>query len=202
MRSRLVLIAALALVSLPLLAQNNAAGVSYALGRYESTTSGDAQLHFREGHGWTVDYNRLWFAGLSTDFAYTSLSSKGEMRFAGSPLFDLGKLKVKTYSATLQWHLAPKGTFDPYIGAGYARMSFDDLNSADLTGSGIGTIQIKDKDGFMANGGINWNLHPHIGLALDAKYLQAKPKASGASGDVVELKLNPWIVSAGVRFRF
>jgi opacity protein-like surface antigen len=203
MRSRLMLFAALLLVALPLLAQNNEIGASYAIGRMSSTTEEDAELRFRQGHGFAVDYNRYWFGALSTDFAYTSLSNDVELRFLGQPLLDLGTLDSKTYSAALQWHFAPHGTFDPYLGAGYARMQFDDLESADLTGAEVGVVEVDDANGFMANGGVNWNLHPHIGLNVDAKYIQAKPD-SRAAGDpeTVELKLNPWIVSAGVRIRF
>ncbi|GEM_PF-6382416 len=199
MRFRLSLTAAIVLIALPLFAQNNEAGISYAAARYEKAVAQDAEIRIRQAHGWAVDYNRYWFGGLSTDFSYTSVSSSGRMFFQGVPLFDLGDVDAKVYSAVVQWHLAPHGKLDPYIGAGYARMNFSDLHSGDLTTAGSGDIRIDDTNGAVGNAGVRWNLHPHIGVVFDAKYVSAKPKAGT---DRVELKLNPWVASAGVRFRF
>jgi opacity protein-like surface antigen len=199
MRLRLSFIAALALLSLPVAAQNNEIGASYAAVRYDKVTAEDTEIRFHQAHGWAVDYNRYWFGGLSTDFSYTSVSSKGRLLFQGQQLFDLGSVDAKIYSATVQWHLAPHGKLDPYIGAGYARLNFDDLSSNDLTTAGAGTIHIDDSNGFVGNAGLTLNLHPHIGVAMDLKYVSAKPKAGE---DRIELDVTPWVASAGVRFRF
>ncbi|HXH38731.1 MAG TPA: OmpW family outer membrane protein, partial [Thermoanaerobaculia bacterium] len=90
---------------------------------------------------------------------------------------------------------------DPYVGAGAAYVKAGTLNSSDLALSPIGSVVIEKKWGWAANAGVNLNLGHNLALAIDDKYVPYKPNSTSAASSL-KLKLNPNILSAGVRFRF
>ena len=110
-------------------------------------------------------------------------------------------------TGVLQWHFAPHGTIDPYIGAGATYVLFDTLrNSSDVGNLGVSKIDFKDDAGFCANAGIGFALGPGFAFTIDGKYVPLKSSATAvfASGPNTgaRVKINPVILSAGLTFRF
>lgn len=201
MRSRLLFALVLALPASPLFAQSNDIGVWYSSSQLSMTRAAGSEVKFSSGHGYSASYNRYWCSHFSTDFAYASLRNIGHIRVNGENVLDLGRLTTKVGTAIAQWHVSRGGFLDPYVGAGAAYVKAGTLNSSDLALSPIGSVQIKKKWGWAANAGVNLNFSHNLALAIDGKYVPSKPNSTSA-GSSLKLKLNPTILSAGVRFRF
>lgn len=115
-----------------------------------------------------------------------------------------GNLRMTPLTAVLQWHFAPNGFIDPYIGAGAAYVLFD--NSGDNSISGINDIDIKDDAGFAVNAGLGIRLGSRWGINGDVKYVPLESNATAvvATGGTTQGRFNisPIIVSAGLQLRF
>ena len=201
MQFRLCLAVALTLVALPLVAQSNEVGVWYATSRLDKTRQQDGQIEFKDGSGFAVSVNHFWTSHIATELAWASTKNEGTLSLGGTTVLSLGDLKMKTLSATVQWHFASQAMLDPYLGAGFARISARNLSSADLTAADIGVVTIARSNTWVANGGISVNVTPHLGVGVDAKYARYRPHARTADTDS-RLDINPLFVAVGARIRF
>lgn len=200
LRRASVLAFTLALVSLSLAAQTDV-GIWASRASLSSTTTDGGDIHFGRANGWGVSANHYWRHNVSTELAATWLRVDGNLRFAGTDALSLGRVKVTPITLALQWHVAPHTGFDPYIGAGAAYVHTSNFSSSDLTSAGIGEVSIKNKTTWLGNVGANMGDWNHLSIALDAKYIHYRPDGT-ANGSAVKLKLDPVIVSAGVKFRW
>ena len=160
-------------------------------------------------NGVKIDFASGWGAGLSLGYGFTDLiegevaasylRSKGELDVYGTKALDLGKLEMRPVSAMLKIHPLCPGPVDLWLGAGGAWVWISDLESADLSASGIGRVEVKSRAAFVAGLGADFRIAPNVWLGVEGRYLPLKPDSHGASGTNQELKLNPVIVSAGFR---
>lgn len=116
-----------------------------------------------------------------------------------------GNLEMMPVTAVVQWHFAPNGFIDPYIGAGAAYVLFDDVKDNGL--SGLDQIDVKDDAGLAVNAGLGIKLGNRFGIVLDGKYVPLESNAKAVvlgTGETTEGKFNisPIIVSAGLSLRF
>jgi outer membrane protein W len=201
MRTRLLLALALGILALPLFAQSNDIGVWYSSSKLGSTMSEGAEVKFSSGHGYAASFNHFWIGSFSTEFAYTDLRNDGNLRFEGQNVLDLGRLSTKVATGIAQWHMKRGGLVDPYVGAGLAYLKSGGLHTSDLDQAGIGAVPIEKKWGWAANAGVTLNIGHGLSVAVDGKYVPYKP-SSGQGSNTLELKLNPTILSGGLRVRF
>lgn len=201
MRSGFLVALVLVFLSLPLFGQSNDIGIWASSVKMNTTRTPNADVKFSSGHGYGASFNHFWFGAFSTEFAYSSLRNNGHIEAGGQNILDLGRLTTKVATAIAQWHFGRRGAVDPYIGAGAAYVKSGDLNSSDLALTPAGTVSIEKKWGWAANAGININFSHAIGVAVDGKYVPYEPNSTSAAASQ-KLKLNPMILSAGVRFRF
>ena len=160
-------------------------------------------------NGVKIDFASGWGGGLSLGYGFTDLiegevaasylRSKGELDVYGTKALDLGKLEMRPVSAMLKIHPLCPGPVDLWLGAGGAWVWISDLESADLSASGIGRVEVKSRAAFVAGLGADFRIAPNVWLGVEGRYLPLKPDSHGASGTNQELKLNPVIVSAGFR---
>jgi outer membrane protein W len=128
-------------------------------------------------------------------------------RSVGGGSFAASGLRMTPISAVLQWHFAPGGVIDPYLGAGVAYVLFDKTN---VYGNvNVSGINVKDDAGLALNGGVSFRITHMLALTADAKYVPLKAAAdavySGAIPTVpvvLNVKINPVIFSAGLSLRF
>ncbi len=116
-----------------------------------------------------------------------------------------GELEMMPVTAVVQWHFAPNGFIDPYIGAGAAYVLFDDVKDNGL--SGLDQIDLKDDAGLAVNAGLGFKLGNRFGIVLDGKYVPLESNAKAVvlgTGETSEGKvdISPIIVSAGLSLRF
>jgi hypothetical protein len=76
--------------------------------------------------------------------------------------------------------------------------------------SGLTSVKFKDEWGPLVNGGIGFNINRNFGINFDAKYMWVRTRATttfdqaiiGNVGNSERIGVNPFVVSAGLRFGF
>lgn len=99
---------------------------------------------------------------------------------------------------TLQYHFAPQARVSPYVGAGVNYMLFH-------SGSDKNGFDLKIDDGFGAalQAGVDVATHDRWMVNLDAKKVFFETDAvDSGNGLKTKVTLNPWVLSAGVGYRF
>jgi outer membrane protein W len=155
--------------------------------------------------GWGVGADIFWGDNVSTDFS--AVEVRPSSRFvttANGAVVSGPSLRMTPLTAIIQFHFMPKQFVDPYLGGGASYVLFDNI---DGPGSlGVSKINFKKDVGFVANGGVQFNLGHNWGLIADGKYvpLRASTTAVYTAGGqtVAKFKINPAIFSAGLDLRF
>ncbi len=113
-------------------------------------------------------------------------------------------------TVTLKYHLTGLGPIKPYFGAGpsYFLILDSKVGSGGTAALGAASAKLKSKLGFALQAGIDVPLGDKgFGLSVDAKRYFMKPVAafySSAGATLLETRhdLDPWVVSAGISYRF
>ncbi|MEJ2457455.1 MAG: OmpW family outer membrane protein [Novosphingobium sp.] len=111
-------------------------------------------------------------------------------------------------TVTAKYHLDMGGPIKPYIGAGPSIFFvLDEKPGVTAKALGVDRVKMSNSVGVALQGGVDIALGDNgFGLSLDAKKYFVKPTAKFyASGTkVLETKhnLDPWVLSAGVSYRF
>lgn len=156
--------------------------------------------------GFGLAANVFFNERLSTEFAIARVENETSVRRRATGAAAAGgNLEMTPITAVLQYHFAPNGFIDPYIGAGGAYMLFDFSEGQGVTG--VDQIDVDDDIGFVVNAGIGIKLGGRLGLNVDAKYVPVDAAASGVivSSDeesFTRIEVSPIIISAGVSLRF
>lgn len=212
---RLVLALLAVLVSLPTLAANrffdldvNAVWVDpNSSGTFNNSSSTNpVNVDFKGDLGYGAAANVFFGNNLSLELAASKVRPKTNLSQAGFNDFN-GRMSMVPITAVLQWHFAPNGFIDPYIGGGAAYILFNDIKGANGPNDiGINRIKFKDDAGFAANAGLSIKFGSNLDIHGDVKYVPLKSSATAVfvTGPNSEsrIKINPVIASAGVGFRF
>ena len=165
----------------------------------------DVDLGDEVGFGASV--NVFWGDRFSTEFAISQVESPFQLS-ARERVVNVSDVDVNMIPITgiLQWHLAPNGTIDPYVGAGVAYIVF----GGDLDDDNTGNLALDDIEGndlgFVVNGGLSLALGSNFAIFGDVKYIPTATAAQAVlnddEGTEAEIEISPIIVSAGLSFRF
>jgi outer membrane protein len=124
---------------------------------------------------------------------------------AGSELVSNAKLVPATF--TLKYHLNAGGV-SPYVGAGATYFLWLDVNPG-TTAKAVGATKttFSDELGFVLQAGVDVPVNPNgMSVSLDAKryFVDTTARWYAGSTEVIQTKhkLDPWVLSAGVGFRF
>ena len=193
----------LSLLLLPLFAaaQSNEFGVFISTSQFDDGEIDDAgdifDVEFDEDMGVGILYNRFWFGGFSTEFAYQRLGADLTLSFEDIRE-DVGELDLDILSATAQLHFARGGMFSPYIGGGVAYVSGE---AGSIDPDEIEDTDLENEVDFLLNAGINVGLGRSFAVFLDGKYVMYEARGEGDL-EVDSLDVNPLIISGGVKWRF
>ncbi|WP_373486857.1 OmpW family protein [Blastomonas sp.] len=116
--------------------------------------------------------------------------------------------KIIPATLTLKYHFGKAGGIRPYIGAGPSYFIFiDEKPGATARALGATSQKVNDTFGVALQAGVDIPLNPKgIFVSLDAKRYIMRPLASWSAGNVEVLRtrhtLDPWVISAGMGFRF
>ena len=99
---------------------------------------------------------------------------------------------------SLQYHFAPEAKVSPYVGAGINYMLF--YSGKDKNGF---RVDIDDGFGYALQAGVDVALKDRWSANLDVKKVFFETDASVNNGALkTKVKLDPWVVSAGVGYKF
>jgi len=115
---------------------------------------------------------------------------------------DIGDAWILPPTLTLQYHFTPDNKFSPYVGAGLNYSLF----YGEDDGTGFNNLDVSGGIGYALQAGFDYWLSDNWGLNVDAKYIDLDVDvdvnlgATALSADNVGL--NPWVLGAGVSYRF
>ncbi|MGR6433125.1 OmpW/AlkL family protein [Rhizobium sp. PAMB 3174] len=128
---------------------------------------------------------------------YSNIYGDGKI----SGLGRIGKTWILPPTLTLQYHFTDFGAFKPYLGAG---VNYTMFYNQDGNGS-VTDLKVKDTFGVALQVGFDYMVNDHWGLNFDVKKIfldadyDAKLNGTPISG---KAKLDPWLIGAGVTYRF
>lgn len=107
---------------------------------------------------------------------------------------------------TLKAHM-PVGPFKPYLGAGVAHFFVFGEKPGSSLPAAVTSAKLDDTFGAVLQGGVDIAVgEGGMGISLDAKKYFIAPRSHFYAGAVEVLsakhKLNPWVISGGVTYRF
>ena len=113
---------------------------------------------------------------------------------------DLGSVWLLPPTLTIQYHLAPEGSFRPYIGAG-ANLTF--FYNVEVPGTVVTDADYETAFGFALQGGVDipfgdggWFFNADV-----KKILLSTDVALNAAAINAEVDINPWVIGAGFGVR-
>ena len=112
-------------------------------------------------------------------------------------------LRMTPLTGVLQWHFAPSGFIDPYVGAGAAYVLIDKANVFGTPN--LNRIDFKDDVGLAVNAGVSFRMTRMLALTADGKYVPLKSSATAVFTNgtaTTKVKINPVIFSGGLTLRF
>lgn len=143
---------------------------------------------------------------LETICCFTQHDVDGRAGLAGAEL--VSNANVIPATLIMKYHLAPAAAVRPYIGAGPSYFIFvDEKPGATTVALGADRQQIDDKFGLALQAGLDIPVSDNgMAVSLDAKRYFLRTTARWFANDTEVLatrhRLDPWVVSAGVAFRF
>ncbi|HEY0291809.1 MAG TPA: OmpW family protein [Hansschlegelia sp.] len=136
---------------------------------------------------------------VETICCFSKHSIKGRKALAG---VDVGDTWVLPATVIAQYHFTNFGAFKPYVGVG---LNYSIYFREDAAGGAVSKLRLKNSVGPAAQVGFDYMIDEHWGVNVDLKYVHMKPKIELTAGgaDVSgHAKINPWIVGAGVTYKF
>ncbi|MER9725915.1 MULTISPECIES: OmpW family protein [unclassified Mesorhizobium] len=127
---------------------------------------------------------------------YANIGGQGTIGGLGN----IGKVWLLPPTLTLQYHFTDLGPFKPYVGAGvnYTIFYNQDVGSADA-------LHVKNTFGTALQVGFDYMVDQHWGVNFDVKKVFLKPDFD-VTVDGAKLtgkaELDPWLIGAGVTYRF
>ena len=143
---------------------------------------------------------------VNIDGSDPTLSSLGVPN--GMKIFDVWVLPP---TVTLQYHFRPADRVRPYIGVGANYTAFLWNDATDLLESTLGSavdVDTSSSWGWAAQFGVDWDLNGRWFANIDVKYIDMETQASLAIkglpgvGLRVDADVNPWVIGAGIGYRF
>lgn len=116
----------------------------------------------------------------------------------GATNVEVHKTWVLPPVVSLQYHPFPAARFSPYVGGGLNYMLF--YGDKDLNGF---KVKLDDGLGYALQVGADVPLSPRYSLNLDVKKVWFETDAAINGGALKsKVKLDPWVISAGLGYRF
>lgn len=195
---------ALSLAALPAQAQKIEATALGTFFMQNGTNRVDADVAFDfsngGGGGLLVGVN---LGKLGVEAGAFFLRTSGSIQFQGSTGVGLDKVDLIPLMLVARFHPLSEGSFDPWVGAGGAYVIGQNLHSADLDAAGFGVIDVESKAAFVLNAGVGFKIAKNVTAVVDGRYMPLKLDTTPmAGGTTFELKMDPLLVSAGVRLSF
>ncbi len=101
---------------------------------------------------------------------------------------------------TLQYHFTDFGAFKPYVGVG---INWTHYFNTSVKNPAVAPVSISDSWGVAGQIGFDYMINQNWGFNVDVKKILMEPRVKLAAGAIAgNLRINPWIIGAGVTYRF
>jgi outer membrane protein len=174
-------------------------------GTFDNTTTNPVDVNFDGTMGYGLAANVFWSDRISTEFAIVRVNSDVAFRQRAVANGNT-QAEMMPITGVLQFHFAPNGRFDPYIGAGAAYVLIGDVDRpSELNNLDFEKLDFKDDVGLAVNAGLGIKLTNNLAITLDGKYvpLNSSARAVRTTGNQdVKFDINPVILGAGLSLRF
>ena len=153
-----------------------------------------------------IEYFVADHVSLETIAGVTQHDVDGRGALAGAEL--VSNAKIVPATLTVKYHFGEDGGVQPYVGAGPSYFIFiDEKPGAATRALGATRQKMGDKFGVAVQAGIDIPVNDRgLSLSFDAKRYILRPTAHWYAGTTEVLatkhRLDPWVISAGVGFRF
>lgn len=176
--------------------------------------SGNLRSDINNESGYGIGINQyLGRSNFSLEFTGSHISPRTTFTPSNTQFNPITGLRVRMTPITgaLQLHMNPRSSVDFYVGGGATYVMFHPDNGFNAGNTGITSIKFKNEWGPMVNAGLGFMFSPHFGINFDAKYswVRASTTTTFNNGTVVgnvgnseRFGLNPFLLSAGLRFGF
>ncbi len=127
---------------------------------------------------------------------YSKIYGKGSIAGLG----EVGKTWLLPPTLTLQYHFTDFGAFKPYVGAGVNYTVF-----YNQSGKSAESLDVKNTFGVALQAGFDYMFDKHWGANVDVKKIFLRPDFDATVGGANvsgKAKLDPWLVGAGITYRF
>jgi outer membrane protein len=115
-------------------------------------------------------------------------------------LGEIGSTQHLPPTLSLQWHFLPDATFQPYVGVGLNYTTFFDTKTRGaLSGN---DLSLDDSWGVAAQVGMDYKLNDRWFLNADLRYIDIRSNVHLNGADIGKTKINPWVATIGVGYRF
>lgn len=123
-----------------------------------------------------------------------------EHDISGSGLGKIGSTKHLPPTLSLQWHFLPDSTVQPYVGIGlnYTHF-FDTQTTGALSGS---DLKLKDSWGLAGQVGVDIKLSERWFMNADLRYIDISSKVKLNGERIGTARIDPWVATIGVGYRF
>ena len=115
---------------------------------------------------------------------------------------DVGKAWLLPPTLTLQYHFTDLGAFKPYVGAG---VNYTVFFSQTAGGGAVTSSKLKNTAAPAVQIGFDYMIDKHWGFNVDVKKLWLRPSWEGTVGGVPmtgKVNLDPWLIGAGITYKF
>jgi outer membrane protein W len=176
-----------------------ASGAGYV--REVQPPSQGAWLDLADGTGFGVGAVFYLRDRLSAELSIFTISSDAVVKGASTSPVTPATLRLTPVMLTLQTHFTSPQVLRPYAGGGIAYVLAGDLHWNDTGDAEPHRLDVDDRLTVVLNGGLQVALTQGLGLGIDVRYLPFAARAGGEH-DQVESRIDPLILSVGLRFRF
>lgn len=145
-----------------------------------------------------VDFSYFFTPNIAAELILT-YPQKQTIYSAGQ---SIGTLKHLPPTLTLQYHFIPNGTIRPYVGAGLNYTRFSSVHFDPAVQAALQPSISNSSWGLAVQAGVDYEVAPNIFINLDAKKVQIQTDVRSAGVKVGDFKVDPWLLSVGVGYRF
>ena len=146
-----------------------------------------------------LDFTYFFTPNLAVNLIAATTRHDAEVSGSALGVVDLGHVWALPPTLTFQYHFLPRERFSPYVGAGVNYTVFFNEKAK----GGFTDFDLKDSFGFALQAGFDYMIDRHWGFNFDVKKLFLEPKVKVNNGLVAgKVKIDPWLIAAGVTYRF
>lgn len=123
-----------------------------------------------------------------------------DISLSGAVNGKVGSSKQLPPTLSLQYHFDPLGIFQPYVGAGVNYTTFFSTHaSGPLAGS---ELKLSDSWGLAAQVGTHVRINDNWFLNADVRYMNIRTDVKLNGTQIGTAKIDPWVLTVGVGYRF